>query len=99
MSSYRLDIWDEAEEELREAISWYESELEGLGEDLYLEVQRALSLVQESPLQYQLVHKQLRKAVVSRFPYSVIYRIRDDVIQVVAIMHQSRRPERWMERR
>ena len=99
MSRYRLDIWDEAEDELFDAVEWYNAEREGLGDQLLVELEQTLGYVSSTPLQYPIVDGELRRAMIPRFPYSVIYRLRNDVIEIIAVMHQSRRPDRWKQRR
>ena len=99
MKSYRLSIWDEAETELLDAIEWYNAEREGLGDQLLLEVQRTFRLVEQGPMRFQRVQGALRRAAVHRFPFSVIFRLRDEAIEILAIIHQSRHPSRWQERR
>jgi hypothetical protein len=39
-----------------------------------------------------------RKVRVERFPYSVIYRIKGDQLQIIAVAHMNRRPGYWKDR-
>jgi plasmid stabilization system protein ParE len=45
-----------------------------------------------------LVHGEARRAVLRRFPYSVIYAVREDEIVVIACFHGRRDPKRWQDR-
>lgn len=88
-----------AEEELNEAAAYYVEARPGLGEAFISEIQRAVELIRISPLAGRAVDKDVRWWVVKRFPYSVLYRVRDDHIRILAIAHQKRRPFYWRERR
>lgn len=37
--------------------------------------------------------------MVRRFPYGIFYRVSDGVVTVIAILHLSRDPESWQQRR
>ena len=85
-------------QELDDAYHWYESKSEGLGEDLLNELDRAFSLIQNSPYTWPILSSNFRRYLLKKFPYGVIYQIKEDCIFVVAIMHLSRKPNYWIER-
>lgn len=88
-----------AEAELNEAAAYYARARPGLGEAFLAEVQRAVDALAASPYSGMEVEKGVRWWLVSRFPYSVLYRVRDDNIRVLAIAHHKRRPFYWRARR
>ncbi|WP_437581980.1 hypothetical protein [Sorangium sp. So ce887] len=51
-----------------------------------------------SPLAGSAVESDVRWWLVRRFPYSVLYRVRDDPIRILAIARQKRRPFTWRGR-
>jgi plasmid stabilization system protein ParE len=72
----------------------------GLGGEFYGAVVRTIDLIRAhpeigTPRRGRFPSRQLR---VTRFPYSIVYRIRDDDIYVVAVAHTSRRPGYWKDR-
>jgi len=94
----------EAEEEIRAAILWNENEREGLGRELWDELQQTVALISEYPEIGSAVHRAkvrgvARRVPLRRFPYFVVYRERADYIEVVALAHTSRRPGYWKSRR
>ena len=97
--TFPIIFHDLAEEELNEAAAYYAEARPGLGEAFIAEVQRAVELIAASPLAGRAVEKDVRWWVVKRFPYSVLYRVRDDHIRILAIAHQKRRPFYWRGRR
>ena len=94
----------EAEEEIRAAIVWYESERHGLGRELWDELQATVALISEYPAIGNVVHRvkvrgTARRVPLRRFPYFVVYREHRDYIELVALAHTSRRPGYWRLRR
>lgn len=95
--SYLLRIRPKAEAELSEAYTWYAER--GLGEKLMEAVETVLHQIQEQPMTYPIVHRDVRRALVRRFRYAIFYVLEPDVIVVLAVMHQARDPARWQGRR
>jgi plasmid stabilization system protein ParE len=58
----------------------------------------SLAAIQRHPLAYPIVFGRLRRAVLRRFPYSVIYDLSGDEILIVACIHGRRDPKRWQDR-
>ncbi len=88
----------EAEQDLAEEAVWYEEQFHGLGHQFLDEVSLAFSAIVESPLRYPIVHRDTRRALIHRFPFGVYYKIEDETIVVLAVMHGSRDPHRWKAR-
>lgn len=61
----------EAEEDLADAAACYEKQRLGLGHEFLDEVQAMLSSIAETPMMYPNVHRDTRRAVIHRFPFSV----------------------------
>ena len=90
-----------ASDELTDAVRWYERRRSGLGGDFYDAVVRTIDLIRAHPeigasRMGRLPNQQLR---VARFPYKIVYRVRENDIYVVAVAHTSRRPGYWQRRR
>jgi plasmid stabilization system protein ParE len=93
-----LIVEPEAEAEIDEASRWYEAQSPELGADFLRAVEEALAAVQRNPFQYQIVHGEVRRAGVRRFPYGLIYIASDREVIVTACFHGRRNPRRWRER-
>jgi len=87
----------QAEAELLEARSWYEARRTGLGVRFGAEVDAAVARIVESPLAFPRVRGETRRAVVSRFPYALYFRMTDDAIVVLAVQGRQD-PSRWHRR-
>ena len=73
--SYEVQVRRAAELDIAKAQVWYETQQAGLGAEFRLEVSRVIDRLASSPLIYQIVHREIRRAKVRRFPYLVWYRV------------------------
>jgi plasmid stabilization system protein ParE len=83
--------------DVEEIVAWYESRKEGLGLE-FDELDHVLNRAANRPLQFPVVYKSVRRALLRRFPYSVYFLIGRDGIEAVAILHQRRHPNEWRSR-
>ena len=94
----RLRFQREALDDLRGAKDWYEQQFVGLGDTFLADVNQLAQRLTAHPLAYPLVHEDVRRAPVSRFPFCLYYIAEDRVIRVLAVMHVSRVPDAWRVR-
>jgi len=87
-----------AERELNEAAQYYELEQPGLGSAFLNEVQRCLRAISEHPEAGRIMLGQVRRRLLRRFPYGLLYRLKPDVIRILAVMNVKRRPAYWAGR-
>lgn len=93
-----IEFLDVAELEFLETVEYYNSQSEGLGYDFAYEVKRTFERIIQFPEAWPSISKRSRRCRTKRFPYAVIYQIREDVILIVAIMHLSKHPKSWRYR-
>jgi plasmid stabilization system protein ParE len=96
--TYRLTIRPEAEGELAEAFDWYEGRVPGLGEDFLEALNTVVDSILNNPLQYPVVYRSVRRALLRRFPYQVLFIVEVDAVGVIAVFHGARDPRRWQSR-
>ncbi len=94
----RVEFITAALEEFLGAIEFYRDQAPGLGEDFIEDVERSIALFTEFPSLGSPAPSATRRVHLSRFPYSLVYLVADDVIRVIAVEHQSRRPGFWRDR-
>lgn len=88
-----------AADELSEAASFYaERAHKELGLAFIAEFERSINLLSDSPELGAVWRGTARRLPVRRFPYSVIYRLIGETIQVLAVAHHRRRPGYWKKR-
>ena len=95
---HSLLLRPEAQADLHEAYHWYEQQREGLGSDFLLCVEEALEKIRRTPELYPVVHKELRRMLIRRFPYGLFYLVEEEMIVVVAVFHARRDPKQWQPR-
>jgi plasmid stabilization system protein ParE len=85
--------------ELRDATVFYELELPGLGRQFKEEVKKAILRVVAYPEAWSIERNEVRKCILHRFPYKILYSVEEDHILIIAIAHQHRKPDYWIDRK
>ncbi len=96
--SYVVRLRPEADRDVAVAASWYEQQRPGLGQEFLDEFLAVSDRLSESPGIYPMVHRQTCRALLSRFPFGVFFRVLGMDVIIVAVMHASRSPNRWRGR-
>ena len=87
-----------AREELNHAVDYYEECEIGLGYDFLEEVYAAIKRIQVYPEAWTQFSPRTRRCLAHRFPYSVIYQLKDSEIFIVAVAHSHQKPNYWQKR-
>lgn len=82
---------------MSEVQAWYESRRAGLGHEFGIAIDAAIGRIATNPLMFHRVHGEIRRVVLSRFPYAVYFRPTGDQVVVLAI-HGRQHPSRWKAR-
>jgi len=94
-----LEIHEDADRELNDAADYYDSESPGLGALFLDQVDVGYQRILENPHVAPEIDSEIRRLVLAKFPFNLIYEIDGDVILILAVAHQRRRPHFWRERR
>ena len=94
----RVRLLPEAEKELFEAAQWYSQQAVGLDYEFIRCIDEAMARIVRAPLMFSVVHRDRRRIIVKRFPYSIIFDVMEDEILIYAIFHFSRSPKRLKRR-
>ena len=94
----RMEFHPDLSFEVKTSYDWYEDKADGLGDDFLTEVELGLQAIIEYPDTWPVFGKGVRRYILSRFPYSILYHIEPDIIYVVTVMHNSRKPGYWLNR-
>ena len=95
---YSLHFIEEARLDIKEAFQWYDSKLPELGNSFLDSLYKSLEVIERNPYQYQIQLISIRKAVLKRFPYLVIFTIKGQRVIVLGVIHSSRNPTVWKKR-
>ena len=89
----------EAEEKFNKAIDYYEDIESGLGYDFASEVYSAIRLSAEFPKAWMVLEGEVRRCLVRRFPYGILYSEEGNRIFILAAMNLHRQPTYWKHRK
>jgi len=84
--------------EFLETALYYESQQTGLGRRFFEVVTETVRRIQAHPNMYRLVGDAWRQCRIPRFPFGIIYRVKNRRIEIIAVMHLHRRPGYWQKR-
>jgi len=87
-----------AEAEMLEAAEYYEDQVENLGGEFLAELRHAVNAIIENPQSGRLIRGEIRRRLLRRFPFGILYRIDPEEIVILAVMHLRRRPGYWTDR-
>ncbi|MCD4750999.1 MAG: type II toxin-antitoxin system RelE/ParE family toxin [Thermoanaerobaculales bacterium] len=87
-----------ARSELRDAARYYRERSRLAALSFVQSVQDAIEQIIEFPESAPKIRGQVRGKTVSRFPYTLMYRVEKDVVVVLAVAHHKQRPEYWIHR-
>ncbi|MHB8766888.1 MAG: type II toxin-antitoxin system RelE/ParE family toxin [Deferrisomatales bacterium] len=87
-----------AQAEVVEAAQYYEEQSPGLGPALIREVERAVEQLAAGPETAPRIGRRVRRKLLHRFPYSLVFAVYPDRLRIVAVAHQKRRPRYWHKR-
>ena len=85
-------------EEISAAEAYYNEIAPDLGKEFILELTWILGHVTAHPEGWPVVYRDVRRHLLSRFPYAVIYRFEGEILTIVAVAHQNRNPFYWHNR-
>ncbi len=95
--SLPVRLLPEARDEFDAATDWYEQQA-GLGDEFVARVREVFRRVAVNPKLHAKVYKDVRKAVVAKFPYVVLYQEEPGEVLIVSVFHTARDPAVWQGR-
>ena len=85
--------------DLATGFGYYERQAKGLGERFLIAVGSAFDAIERYPQMFAQVHGEVRRALLSQFPYGVFYRVESRRVVVLALLHTARDPRLWPQPR
>jgi plasmid stabilization system protein ParE len=96
--SLRVVFRPEAEDDLLTTRDFYESRRAGLGKAFGREIESLIARISDAPRSFPTVHAETQRAVLSRFPYAIYFRVESETVVVLAV-HGRQHPQHWQLRR
>ncbi len=89
-----------ASDDLTETLGWYKDQSDGLEKRFITEMSKILKRMEIFPKTFPIDYLQIRKALLKKFPYKILYFIDESKqeIHVIGVVHQSRHPDFWKNR-
>ena len=87
-----------AELEMLDAARYYELQAPGLGDDFLDKIDAAVRDIGTNPSRWPIIQSDIRRRLIHRFPYALLYRVDPDEVVIQATMHLHRRPDYWIDR-
>ena len=94
----KIKLLSVAEQEFVEAVDYYNDQCQGLGYEFAAEIKSTMKRIVNFPKAWTKISPRTRRCLTNKFPFGVLYRIYDDTILVIAIMHMKRDPIHWQKR-
>ncbi|MFA6597007.1 MAG: type II toxin-antitoxin system RelE/ParE family toxin [Ignavibacteriaceae bacterium] len=94
----RITFHPEAEVEFNEAVLWYSKQSIGLDIEFVRCIDEAVNRINRNPDSFPITYKQLRKTVLKKFPFIILYESLKDEIRIIAVFHTRRNPKNWQKR-
>ncbi len=89
--NYKLKA--EAKKDILDAAEWYELQQSGIGESFYNEIIDKLEDISKRPKGNPTFYKEYRRASLKKFPYWIVYIIKEPIILILSVWHKKRNPE------
>lgn len=94
----KIEILEIARREYDEAKEFYEAEQPGLGSQFKEQIRHSLLRIQQYPQAWPPERKEIRRYIVHKYPYKILYSIQSAKIVVLAFAHLHRQPDYWVDR-
>lgn len=93
-----FEFHPEAQTEFFQSIDYYEECEDGLGYDFSIEIYSTIQNILVYPAAWPVLEGDVRRCLINRFPYGVLYSVEPDMVFILAIMHLHRDPDYWKHR-
>ncbi len=87
-----------AEQELDKAVGYYEECRSGLGLEFAEEVYAAVVRIAAYPKAWTKLSKHTRRCLLNRFPFGIIFQVKDSIVRIIAVANLNRKPGYWKRR-
>ncbi len=91
----RVEVATTAAFEMDAAFAWYEQRQPGLGTEFLRACEAAFSAIARAPALHRVVHANVRRALLRRFPFRVFFVESEDTVLIVGVVHIRQSPDAW----
>jgi len=94
----RVRLSPDAIADVEDAQLWYDGRELGIGDAFRGEVDATVKLISERPEMFAIAFARMRRAILKKFPYFLLYEVFPDIVIVFGVIHGARDPLEWMKR-
>lgn len=99
MTDFKIEFHPSALKEAESAQKWYAERSRTASAAFVVELTHAVDKISLAPNRWPNYQNSTRRYYFPRFPFSLVYRVKDEVIQIIAVMHHRRKPGYWTDRK
>ena len=89
-------------DEIADAAGWYDDKRDGLGCDFLEDIRSVLAVLPRRPASFPKLdirmEPPIRRALLARFPYALVFLELESELRVLAVAHAKREPGYWLHR-
>lgn len=93
-----LQIRTLAKNDIQEIVDYYDSISPKLADKFLQQLFSAFDLLLANPQLFQLKYRATRVLYLKTYPFGIHYRIDENEVIILAVIHTSRNPKTWKER-
>jgi hypothetical protein len=100
LKKFVLDVEPEVFDDIQEAVDFYNSRKQGLGERFYKAIDKQFDFLKKNYFSFAVRYDDIRCMKVEKFPYMVHYRVlqSQETISIKAVFCTHGDPDKWEER-
>ena len=94
----KVQFYKIAQKEFDGSVEFYNKERAGLGDEFLNEVVGAIKRIKCFPQAWPVYYQDIRGCQLKRFPFRLVYRQRNNLLQIIAVANFHRAPFYWTKR-
>jgi len=95
---YQVLFKEQAVRDVEVSFLYYEEQQPGLGVQFIEQMDNTMASVSENPVLWPVRYRQVREAMVRRFPFVILYEVEENHIIVYSVFHTSQHPGKKIKR-
>jgi plasmid stabilization system protein ParE len=99
MTEFKVRIHKGALQDIQEATDWYNKQVPGLGKRFQNQVRKQINALRITAKHYSIRYSDVRCILIKNFPFLIHFVLRDNQVEVFAVIHTSRNPKIWESKR
>jgi len=95
---YKIKILILAQQDVQEIIDYYDSINPEITDRFLRKLFLDISTIKRNPKIFAKKYKEIRMCYLQKFPFNIYFKINDNNVEIIAVLHTSRNPDIWKKR-